>query len=83
MPCAYSQLHAVISTIILYATFLVTAKTLTDISLRKSAANRRQTVAALSDAKSLHSLLRFVRYVAVYELLTPTLPQRWHLKVQS
>ena len=34
VPCAYSQLHAVISTIILYATFLVTAKTRTDISLR-------------------------------------------------
>ena len=78
VPCAYSQLHAVISTIILYTTFLVTTKTRMDISLRKSAANGR-----LSDAKLLHSL-RFVCYVAAYELLlTPTLPPRWYLKVRS
>ena len=44
VPCAYSQLHAVISTIILYATFLVTAKTSTDISLRKSSTDCRHSI---------------------------------------
>ena len=44
VPCAYSQLHAVISTIILYATFLVTAKTRTDISLRKSSTECRRSI---------------------------------------
>ena len=44
VPCAYSQLHAVISTIILYATFLVTAKTRTDISLRKSSTDCRRSI---------------------------------------
>lgn len=44
IPCAYSQVHAVMSRIVLYPTFLIMAKARTGISVHKLSTDRHRSI---------------------------------------